>query len=586
MCKAAVVALVIAIAGCSERPPAAPPAPQPTIDQKKAPELPSDANQRLDALVRQNLEAELAAAPVTATWLGAHQLDDRLDDVRLDAQGREVARLRTLIERLRAIDGAALDPQRAIDRLLLERRSEAALFELTDLRPLERDPIFYIDLAQGAVSELLADENPPVDRVRALTSRLWRVRPLLDEARRNLRGTTPELVARRAIELGQEAKNFFGETLPKAIQPADAKLANDFREACGDSSRALDDFVGWLSRDLLPRAHGDVALGRGRLQERLRLVEGIEVTPEQLAAAGERELKDARHRYDDAVRALTAGHAGADALKLIEEDHAKPEELTSQAQSTVESIAAFVKAQHLVTLPDPERPKVLDMPPALWGYVQLSAPGPLDPKPREAFLYIDPVDKSWPDRRKQEHLRALNRSMLVLSLAHEYVGRFVLGERDRRAPTTMQKISLAPAFVDGWSSYVERMLLDEGYAPGDARMRISVERALMLRAARLVAVIRLHALAAKPDDLIKLFTDEALCDDAQARREVERAALDPMILTDALGRLELEKLRDDWRAAHPDATLGQFHDALLSHGTPPITILRKLLLPGDQRSPL
>jgi len=98
--------------------------------------------------------------------------------------------------------------------------------------------------------------------------------------------------------------------------------------------------------------------------------------------------------------------------------------------------------------------------------------------------------------------------------------------------------------------------------------------------------VKLHALGAKIDDAVKVFTDEGGLDDVQARREAERTAVDPMVLADALGRIAIVKLRDDWRAAHAGAPLGQFHDALLRHGTPSPIFLRKVLLPGDTASPL
>jgi uncharacterized protein (DUF885 family) len=552
------------------------------------PELPRDAKARLDQLARDDLDAELTFRPSVASWLGAHGWDDRLEDVRLDAQLREVGRLRLLLERLSQLDVAALDATRATDLALLERRVQAELFELTDSRPLERNPLVYVDVASSAVEELM-DDAPAVDRVRALAARLWRIRPLLDEARRNLRGPAARLAIEKAIDLAQAAKGFVGETLPRAVQTADPKLADDFRAACGDASRALDDFAGWLARDLSLRARGELAalvLGRERFLERLRLVDGVTATPEQLVALGEREIKEARRRLDDAGRAIVAGRPGVEAARLVEDDHAKPEELLPQAQAAVESAVQFVRDHKLVTLPDPERPKVLEMPPARWGFVQLALAGPLDPKPRDAVLYVDPVDKTWPERRKQEHLRTLNRAALLMAVLHDVVGRYVLAERDRRAPTTTLKIALAPAFVEGWAGYVERMMLDEGFAAGDAKVRFAVERAALLRAGRLVAAVRLHALGAKLDDVIKVFLDEAGCDADQARREAERAAIDPWVALDALGRIEIEKLRDDWRAAHPSATLGEFHDALLAHGTPPVAVLRKLLLPGDNHSPL
>jgi uncharacterized protein (DUF885 family) len=539
--------------------------------------------------VREELGAELAFSPTTATWLGDHHYDDHLDEVQLDAAAREAARLRAMVERVHALRDDELDGAHRVDRALLERRCESALYDLTELRPLERNPIVYISIATGGIEELLAAETLPLaDRVRLINARLWKVRRLFDDARRNLRGTSPELYVRKAIELGQAAQGFVVETLPKALQSVgDAKLFDELKLASGDAARALDDFVGWLQRDLLLRAHGDFALGRERLLEKLRLVDGVTLSPEQLVALGERELRDARKRYDDAARFVVAGHAGADVAKLIEDDHAKPDELLVQVHNSVDLLAGFVGDHHFLTLPTPPAPRVMEMPPAFWGFVRLGVGGPLEARPREPVLLVDPVDKRWEDRRKQEHLRAFNRPVMLLAVAHEVCGHYVVGERDRHAPTTMQKLALAPTFVEGWAHYVERALLDEGWGGGDARLRLVVERATMLRAARLVAVVRLHALGAKIDDVAKgVFTDEAYLDEYQARREAERAAEDPLVLADTLGRLELERLRDDWRAAHDEASLGAFHDALLAHGSPPPSVLRRVLLPGDRRDPL
>src|SRR5262249_25168921 len=154
----------------------------------------------------------------------------------------------------------------------------------------------------------------------------------------------------------------------------------ELRAASADAGRAIDEFAAWLQRDLLPRAHGDFALGRDRLMELLRRSEGLDVTPELLASIGERELKEARKRYDEAVRAVAGGRAGVDVARALEEDHGKPEELLTSAQQVLELAVAFVRDEALLTLPDPPRPKVLEMPPALWGYMQLSQAGPLEQK--------------------------------------------------------------------------------------------------------------------------------------------------------------------------------------------------------------
>jgi uncharacterized protein (DUF885 family) len=229
---------------------------------------------------------------------------------------------------------------------------------------------------------------------------------------------------------------------------------------------------------------------------------------------------------------------------------------------------------------------VIEMPPALWGYAVLQMAGPLEARPRDAYLYVDPVEKSWPDRKKQEQLRAFNRAVMVRTFLHDALGHYVQAELARHAPTTMQKVADSPLFIEGWAGYVEEMMLAEGFLPGDARVRLAVAKGTMLRAARLVAAVRLHALGAKLDDATKVFTDEAGLDDYQARREAERAATDPLVLADALGRIAIVKLRDDWRLLHPNATLGAFHDALLRHGTPSPVFLRRVLMPDDTASAL
>lgn len=67
-----------------------------------------------------------------------------------------------------------------------------------------------------------------------------------------------------------------------------------------------------------------------------------------------------------------------------------------------------------------------------------------------------------------------------------------------------------------------------------------------------------------------------------AHREALRGTQDPLYGYYTLGKLEILKLRDDYKAKlGRNYTLEGFHDALLAHGDPPLTILRKILLGAD-----
>ena len=62
-----------------------------------------------------------------------------------------------------------------------------------------------------------------------------------------------------------------------------------------------------------------------------------------------------------------------------------------------------------------------------------------------------------------------------------------------------------------------------------------------------------------------------------------RGTYNPTYLYYTLGKLQIMKLREDYkRAKGPAFKLGEFHAAFLKQGGPPIKIVRKVLLPGDE----
>jgi hypothetical protein len=544
----------------------------------------TDPNARLDALAGQYLDDTAAASPVGATWLGIHGWDAQLDDTSAAEQAREAARLRRVIDRLDGIPAATLDARHQLDRSLLERHARLALFELTDVRALERDPVRYVSIATAGTYELLAGQFAPLpDRLRAIVARLGRVRPLFDEARKNLRNP-PELLTRYAVELAQSTRSFLADTLPRVVQLAgDDRLLADFRTAQGDALRAFDDYVNFLQKDLLARSHGDVGIGRERLLERLRLRESIDVPAEpllaMLVAAAERELKAAQKRFEETARQVAPGKTPPEALRLLDDDHPTSEQLLPSVQQAVDQVFTFAR-EHRLFAQLVEAPRAEVMPPFLWGFALVENGGPFEPKAWRA-LYVDPVNPSWDRKAKEEHLRGFGRAPISLFAVHEPLAHGAQVEAQRRAPSTIQRLSVGPAFVEGFPRYLEQLALDEGLGGADPKLRLALRRETLLATCRFVAALRIHAQGARVDDVVKLFSDAAWMDDSVARREAERVAADPMVLDEALGMLALARLRDDVvRERGPGLTMARFHEELLAHGALPLGTLRRLLL-GD-----
>jgi hypothetical protein len=83
------------------------------------------------------------------------------------------------------------------------------------------------------------------------------------------------------------------------------------------------------------------------------------------------------------------------------------------------------------------------------------------------------------------------------------------------------------------------------------------------------------------DEAVAFFMREGYQERVNAEREARRGTVDPTYLVYTLGKMEILKLREDWRArVGPSFSLGEFHDRLLSYGMPPLKIIRQAML-GD-----
>ena len=81
---------------------------------------------------------------------------------------------------------------------------------------------------------------------------------------------------------------------------------------------------------------------------------------------------------------------------------------------------------------------------------------------------------------------------------------------------------------------------------------------------------------------IEFFVKQGFMTHAYAERETKRGTSDPTYLVYTLGKLEILKLRDDYRQKVGAAfNLEQFHNDFVSQGGIPIKIIRRNMLGND-----
>jgi uncharacterized protein (DUF885 family) len=554
--------------------------PRPAAGQHRGggPAVQVSADARFDALAQRYFDAYIEQSPVRATQLGVHRYDHLLDDLSPESLGMAAQRFKAMRTELSGLDPARLSPARRIDARLLRLRLDSDLLELDDLQGWRRNPMQLAETISGGLHELLARDFAPLDeRLGLLVARQGQLPKLVAQAKKNLENP-PEIFTRKAIDMVQGVLKLLREqVLREAGKSQNAALLADVKRSNAEAVRTLDELVRWMKRDLLPRSRGRYALGAERLRRKLAADEGLDVDLARLEELGRREL--ARTRA--ALEAL----GGKATLARLASDHGGPADLLPDTRRTLEELRRFVIDKQLVRLPAEARCQLAPMPDFMFGFASMSSPGPFETRAGEAYFYVDPVRPGWPRARQQAHLAAFNRTFMKIVSIHEaYPGHFVQGLHARRAPSVLRQIAGGNTLVEGWAHYAEQMVLDEGYRRDDPLLRASQLREAMVRLGRYLASIQLHAHGHSVAAVERFFEHEVLVDSYTAHREAERGTHNPMYLVYSLGKLQILKLRDDYRRRFPGRSLADFHDALLGQGQTPVAMIRTILL-GDDAGP-
>jgi len=224
----------------------------------------------------------------------------------------------------------------------------------------------------------------------------------------------------------------------------------------------------------------------------------------------------------------------------------------------------------------------------------MDTPGPWETVAKEAYFNVTLPEKDWPAEQTRSWLEGFNRGTITSTSIHEaYPGHYVQFLVLQVAPVSKtRKILGCGSNAEGWAHYTEQMMLDEGFgrAPGVAeekdtaflKLRLGQLQDALLRNARLVVGLEMHTGTMTFDEGVKFFENEGRQTHEVAYRETKRGTSDPTYLVYTMGKLEILKLREDYRKKMGDKfTLQEFHDRFLQQGAPPVKIVRQELLGDD-----
>ena len=523
--------------------------------------------------------------PTNATFDGVHLHDDLLEDLGRHAIDAQIRELGAFARRLAAIDPARLTDMERRERPALEANIRARLFELESVRTWERSPQYYSDiLATSLAGQALFPYAPLPERARRVVSKLRQVNRLMQAARENIKDP-PGIFVKVGLESLRGTLRFINDDLPRAFSRLDdLHILGDLADASTAAATAVEGYIDYLERDLVPRTKGSFRLGQEKFEQKLRLDEGVALGAERLLDLAMRELRSTQDQFRRVASRVNGGDPLA-AWAKAKQDHPAAGELVPVAQRQLEELVDFINRNDIVTIPEGEPVSVAPTPRFYrWTFASMWTPGPFEAKPMRAFYYITDVDPSWPAERQDEHLRDFSYGALWSISIHEvFPGHFLHYQHLRQVESKLRKSILfsSAAFVEGWAHYCEQMMIDEGFRRDDPSVRLGQLAEALIRLCRFVVGVRLHCEDMSVEQGVRFFKDEAFLEDVSARREAERGTFDPSYIVYSLGKLMVLKLREDYKSkAGAKYSLRQFHDTLLGNGTVPLWLHRALML-GD-----
>ena len=543
-----------------------------------------EAQARFSKLETDYFDEWFAFEPTTATVNGFHQYDPKLEDFTAARVATHVQKLQEMLDRAVALwtERVALPYDDLIDLEALESRIRADLLEWEKMGFRLQNPMTYSRIPGEGIDALLKrDFAPAAVRLKSITARLRAVPGVYAAGKANMK-TPPKEWTELAIRMANGSLAFLQDSVGpwgKEAAGGDILALADFNRANTTAYAATQDWIHFLEKTLKPRSTGSWAIGPAFFSEKLQTEDMISEPLDALLAKGEAQLKADREAAVQTAQLIDRRKTVTQVIEAMQSDHPTARDLIPAVGRSVEGVRQFVVSKKLVSFPSEVRPKVEPTPSYLRGtsFASLDAPGPYETKATESYYYVTPTEDGWSPAKIEEHLRAFSTPILAMTDVHEaYPGHFLQALWMPKVPTKVRKLLTAASNVEGWAHYTEQMVVEEGFADTDPRIKLAQLEEALLRDCRFVVGIQLHTTTLTVEQGAERFVKECFQVPANAYEEARRGTYDPTYLVYTYGKLQIYDLRREY-LSQKGGTLREFHDAFLAQGGVPIRLVRKLL---------
>lgn len=554
-----------------------------------------DADTAFAALSQQWLDDTAKLRPAGATQRGDHRFDAELDDVSEAGRKSRADARKAHMDALAAIDRTKLSRDNQVDAVMLSDQLGSDAFMADELQDWAWDPLRYSDLAGGSLYSLMAREFAPLpERLISAASRMEKLPELLNQTRGQLVPARVPLVHAEtyARQNGGAVSIIDDLILAQAEQlgPDDrARLA----AAAEKAKAAIAEHQTWIDTQLVPNAKGDFRIG-ANYDKKLRYSIDSPIPKDELLTRARADLDRVTNEMYEIVRGVLAARkvkipekptpiqrrvAVAQAIDIAQSEAPARENLFAFAQQTLDDSTKFAREANIISLPDAPV-KVIEMPKFQQGVsvAYCDSPGPLDRK-LDTFYAISPIPASWTAEQTKSFLREYNNRALYELTIHEAMpGHYVQLWHSNKHPSVLRAVLGSGSFIEGWAVYAQDIMIEAGHGGGDPlRKLVNLKWALRV-ISNAILDQGIHVEGWDEKKAMDFMVQEAFQEEREAAGKWTRARVSSgQLASYYFGWTEHLALRKDAEAKLADTFDKKvYHDAILSHGSPPGRLVRQL----------
>lgn len=530
-------------------------------------------SQQFVPLAERIADALLESSPAIASFAGDHRFDAELPDFSPDGIMARTSMLRDAADALSQVDAEALPPGEATDHAILSTMVDRQLFELTDLRQHEWNPLQHNpgSLLHALMARPFA---PMAQRLESLAGRLEKIPDSLAVARTVLR-YCPRIHLETAVGQFAGSAALVRDEIPALLAEA-PELAGLVHPVAVKAAEALQEFAAWCAARASEGDGRDPRLGRRLWDARLWYTLDTELSAAEVLKRAWDNLERVSEELNDAL-GVTGPGGVREALDRLAEEHPDNESILRLAQESVADTTQFVREHDLLTLIDD--PLVIQEMPEFARGVAVAycdPPGELETARTPTFYCIAPTPADWPADRVKSFYREYNNHMVRNLTVHEAMpGHFLQLAHSRRyrGSSRVRALGFSGPFVEGWAVYAEELMVDHGFGGVPVRAQQLKMQLRMTINALLDQLVHCEGLSEA--DGMELMQSRGFQEEGEAAGKWRRALLSSTQLsTYFVGFAEVSAIA---KARPEGVSRRDWHDAMLAQGSPSPRHLRTLL---------